>query len=98
MSIYVKQSILSFIISNTNQSLFITLFPLMILNYLISLLLDHRQIHRYHHNIQLLHIDFEEVLQRVPRGGFVYLDPPYDPVSDTASFTGYNRGGFGREE
>lgn len=49
-------------------------------------------------NIQLLHIDFEEVLQRVPRGGFVYLDPPYDPVSDTASFTGYNRGGFGREE
>ena len=49
-------------------------------------------------NIQLLHIDFEEVLQRVPRGGFVYLDPPYDPVWDTASFTGYNRGGFGREE
>lgn len=49
-------------------------------------------------NIQLLHIDFEEVLQRVPRGGFVYLDPPYDPVSDKASFTGYNRGGFGREE
>ena len=49
-------------------------------------------------NIQLLHIDFEEVLKRVPRGGFVYLDPPYDPVSDTASFTGYNRGGFGREE
>ena len=49
-------------------------------------------------NIQLLHIDFEEVLQRVPRGGFVYLDPPYDPVSDTARFTGYNRGGFGREE
>ena len=49
-------------------------------------------------NIQLLHIDFEEVLQRVPRGGFVYLDPPYDPVSDTASFTDYNRGGFGREE
>ena len=49
-------------------------------------------------NIQLLHIDFEEVLQRVPRGGFIYLDPPYDPVSDTASFTGYNRGGIGREE
>ena len=42
--------------------------------------------------------DFAAVLNRVPRGGFVYLDPPYDPVSDTASFTGYNRGGFGREE
>lgn len=49
-------------------------------------------------NIQLFHMDFEEVLRRVPKGGFVYLDPPYDPVSDTASFTGYNRGGFGREE
>lgn len=49
-------------------------------------------------NIQLFHKDFEEVLQQVPRGSFVYLDPPYDPVSDTASFTGYNRGGFGQEE
>ena len=42
--------------------------------------------------------DFAAVLEQVPEGGFVYLDPPYDPVSDTASFTGYNKGGFGREE
>ena len=42
--------------------------------------------------------DFASVLEQVPKGGFVYLDPPYDPVSDTASFTGYNRGGFGRED
>ena len=49
-------------------------------------------------SIQLFHMDFEEVLRQVPRGAFVYLDPPYDPVSDTASFTGYNQGGFGREE
>ncbi|WP_294549702.1 DNA adenine methylase [uncultured Pseudoflavonifractor sp.] len=42
--------------------------------------------------------DFAAVLEQVPKGGFVYLDPPYDPVSDTASFTGYNKGGFGREE
>ncbi len=38
-------------------------------------------------NIQLLHEDFETVLRQVPRGGFVYLDPPFDPVSDSASFT-----------
>ena len=38
--------------------------------------------------------DFTETLERISKGCFVYLDPPYDPVSDTASFTGYNRGGF----
>ena len=49
-------------------------------------------------NIQLFSEDFAATLQRVPRGGFIYLDPPYDPVSDTASFTGYNKGGFDKAE
>lgn len=49
-------------------------------------------------NVQLFHMDFAEVLRQVPKGGFVYLDPPYDPVSDTSSFTGYNRGRFDRQE
>lgn len=42
--------------------------------------------------------DFEPVLEQVRRGTFVYLDPPYDPVSDTSSFTGYSKGGFSREQ
>ena len=42
--------------------------------------------------------DFEEVLKGAGKGDFVYLDPPYDPVSDTASFTGYDKGGFDRDE
>lgn len=42
--------------------------------------------------------DFEPVLEQVRRGTFVYLDPPYDPVSDTSSFTGYFKGGFSREQ
>lgn len=49
-------------------------------------------------NISFYSEDFADTLSRVRKGGFVYLDPPYDPVSDTASFTGYNKGGFDRSE
>lgn len=58
-----------------------------------------RAVSRYFvaNNIQIFSEDFEATLQRVPKGGFVYLDPPYDPISDTASFTGYNSGGFDKE-
>jgi DNA adenine methylase len=49
-------------------------------------------------DITLGNQDFEAVLQTARKGDFVYLDPPYDPVSDTANFTGYDRGGFDRQE
>ena len=42
--------------------------------------------------------DYAEVLKNVPEGAFVYLDPPYHPISDTANFTGYSRGGFTEDE
>lgn len=42
--------------------------------------------------------DFSLVLEQVRKGTFVYLDPPYDPISDTSSFTGYSKGGFSREQ
>lgn len=48
--------------------------------------------------IRITSLDYSEVLCSLPEGGFVYLDPPYDPVSDTSSFTGYSKGGFSREE
>jgi DNA adenine methylase len=42
--------------------------------------------------------DFSRTCERARAGDFVYLDPPYDPISDTSSFTGYNFGKFDRDE
>lgn len=38
--------------------------------------------------------DFREVLRRPITGDFVYLDPPYLPVSDTSKFSGYTEKRF----
>lgn len=42
--------------------------------------------------------DFEEVVRGARKGDFIYFDPPYDPVSDSSSFTGYSLDGFSRDE
>jgi len=42
--------------------------------------------------------DFSRVLERATAGTFVYLDPPYHPLSETASFTGYTAEAFGRAD
>jgi DNA adenine methylase len=41
---------------------------------------------------------FESVLELAQPGDFVYLDPPYVPVSRTASFTAYDADGFSPED
>jgi DNA adenine methylase len=43
-------------------------------------------------------LDFWEALRRTSEGDFVYLDPPYVPVSKTSNFTGYAKGGFNEDE
>ena len=48
--------------------------------------------------IVILNLDFQEAVKDAKRGDFIYLDPPYDPVSQSAKFTKYDKTGFGREE
>lgn len=49
-------------------------------------------------NVALSNEDFQEAVGGARRGDFVYFDPPYDPVSDTSSFTGYNLNSFDKDE
>lgn len=39
-------------------------------------------------------LNYEEVFQQIPSNAVVYCDPPYVPLSKTASFTSYAKGGF----
>jgi len=43
-------------------------------------------------------MDFREALKAIGGTDFVYVDPPYQPVSKTASFTGYTKDQFGMED
>jgi DNA adenine methylase len=42
--------------------------------------------------------DFAAVCADACAGDFVYLDPPYHPLTATANFTGYTRADFGRAD
>jgi len=48
--------------------------------------------------IEFFNTDFAEVLDDVKSDSFIYFDPPYYPLSESANFTGYVQGGFGPEE
>jgi DNA adenine methylase len=41
--------------------------------------------------------DFEKTVSKAVAGDFVYFDPPYIPLTATASFTSYSSEGFGLE-
>lgn len=49
-------------------------------------------------DIELMCGDYSLALRNLPRGAFVYLDPPYMPLNQTSSFTGYTEGGFSYDE
>lgn len=49
-------------------------------------------------NAELRAEDFSEACGRARRGDFVYLDPPYRPLSATSAFTKYTSGDFGFDD
>lgn len=46
-------------------------------------------------NVRLEHGSYLQSLESAGHGDFVYIDPPYAPLSRTASFTAYTASGFG---
>lgn len=48
--------------------------------------------------IEIRQGDYKDVLKDLKKGAFVYLDPPYMPISSSSSFTGYTEGGFSYEQ
>lgn len=49
-------------------------------------------------DIEILNVDYKEALNSVSKGDFVYLDPPYLPISSSSAFTAYTSDGFGTKE
>lgn len=59
-----------------------------------------REMRYFHSKAQdavFIHAGFVDTMQQVQAGDIVYCDPPYAPLSATAYFTDYARGGFSWE-
>ncbi len=49
-------------------------------------------------NCKITNLDFSKVLRSAKKGDFIYCDPPYAPLSMTASFNSYTPMGFSQAE
>jgi DNA adenine methylase len=48
--------------------------------------------------IQIFNLDYSEILALANKNSFIYLDPPYHPISENSNFTGYVQGGWDEED
>lgn len=61
----------------------------------------HKEMQAFHLKAQraeFLQRDFEDTFKQLQSGDVVYCDPPYVPLSASANFTSYSRGGFSDEQ
>ena len=54
-----------------------------------------RAVHKVLQDVDVIYGSFEKVLDYATSESFIYLDPPYVPISKTANFTGYTKDSFG---
>jgi DNA adenine methylase len=61
---------------------------------------DKKNLMAVHHALKptkIVHSSFEQCLDYAEKGDFVYLDPPYYPISSTSLFTSYTKHNFGED-
>lgn len=56
--------------------------------------LNIRSVHELLKRTKIIHGDYQQTLQHVRGNTFVYFDPPYRPISNSAAFTAYDESGF----
>ncbi|WP_029521108.1 DNA adenine methylase [Persephonella sp. IF05-L8] len=49
-------------------------------------------------NIKIFNTDYKEICELADKGDFIYLDPPYHPISKTSSFTKYTKYDFTQKD
>ncbi|MFX1238382.1 MAG: DNA adenine methylase [Promethearchaeota archaeon] len=56
-----------------------------------------KAVHDILQSASIINASFEICLDHAKKGDFVYFDPPYYPLSQTANFTSYTRENFGKK-
>jgi DNA adenine methylase len=53
-----------------------------------------RKVSKALQKVEITHQDYKNVLKKAKKGDFIYFDPPYYPISKTATFTAYTAESF----